>query len=119
MFISANKGDAYNLDKIFFSEWVDQFDGNQKISLSSYIKSQLASLEKYQNPDGGFMFRYDTKRAQTSSVRLTNYIVSSLAALRDIGFPVADKIPTNAINYLKNQFYANQKICVENKTSCQ
>jgi hypothetical protein len=84
LFLSAKKGDAYNFDKIFFSEWTDQFDGYQKIALPSYIKSQLASIEKYQNTDGGFMFRYDTTSPQQSSVWLTNYIITSLAALRDV-----------------------------------
>ena len=119
LFISAQKDAAYNLDKIFVSEWVDQFDGYKKVPLPTYIKSQLASVEKYQNTDGGFMFRYDTKVAQKSSVGLTNYIISSLAALRDIGFTITDKIPNNAITYLKDQLYANQKLCVQKKINCQ
>lgn len=118
LFVSAKKGDAYNLDKIFFSQRVDQFDGYKKIAVPAYIKSQLASLEKYQNTDGGFMFRYDTTIPQQSSVWLTNYIITSLSALRDIGFTVSDKITSKAIAYLKQQFYANQKHCVQEKSMC-
>lgn len=119
LFLSVKKGDAYDFDKIFYSEWTDQFDGYKKVALPGYIKSQLASLEKYQNTDGGFMYRYDTTLPQKSSIWLTIYIVSALAALRDAGFTVADKIPTNAINYLKERFYASQKYCVQNKINCE
>ena len=119
LFTSAKKGDAYNLDKIFFSQRVDQFDGYKKIAVPAYIKSQLASLEKYQNTDGGFMFRYDTTIPQKSSVWLTNYIITSLAALRDIGFTVSDKITSKAIAYLKKQFYADQKRCIQKKINCE
>jgi uncharacterized protein YfaS (alpha-2-macroglobulin family) len=118
LFVSAQQGDKYNFEKIFFSEWVDQFDGYKKIALPGYIKSQLASLEKYQNTDGGFMFRYDTTLPQKSSVWLTNYIISSLAALRDIGYTVPEKVSTTALEYLKIQFYADQKRCVQNKSTC-
>ncbi|MEI6673321.1 MAG: hypothetical protein WCL02_08710 [bacterium] len=68
LFLSVKKGDAYDFDKIFYSEWTDQFDGYKKVALPGYIKSQLASLEKYQNTDGGFMYRYDTTLPQKSSI---------------------------------------------------
>ena len=65
------------------------------------------------------MFRYDTTIAQTSSVWLTNYIIRSLAALRDVGFTVADTIPKNAMSYLQKTFYDQQKYCVQKKTNCE
>ncbi len=119
LFLAAKQGDAYDFDKIYFLERVDQFDGNKKISLPSYIKSQLASLSKNQNTDGGFVFRNDTTVPQQSSVWLTTYIISSLAALRDVGFTVPEKITTNAIAYLRNQFYDGQKFCVQKKVNCE
>lgn len=119
LFLAAKQGNAYDLEKIYFQEWVDQFDGYQQIALPNYIRSQLASLTKNQNTDGGFVFRNDTTLPQQSSVWLTTYIISSLAALRDVGFTVADKITANAMVYLKNQFYDKQKFCVQKKIHCE
>jgi hypothetical protein len=32
-------------------QWDDAFDGYKEISLNTYIKQQLSSLEKFQNTD--------------------------------------------------------------------
>lgn len=118
LFISASKSDLYNFDKIFIPQWIDQFDWYKDIPLSDYIKSQLVSVKKFQNNDGWFVFRHDTVFPQESSVRLTNYIVSSLAWLRDVGYVVDDTISKNAIAYLKKQFYDEQKRCIQTESSC-
>ncbi len=81
-------------------------------SLESVISEYLVDIRKFQNTDGGFVYFYDmdtTYRPNYSDFALTSYILSSGAAVNDIGL-VVEKAPyTQAIKYLKNRYYKNQR----------
>jgi len=111
LYTSANKWSDYNFNKIFIKQWSDWFDWYQDISLDNYIKQQLISMENFQNPDWWFVFRNDSAYKQQSSVRLTNYILSSMSNLRDLWYTIPKDIASLATKYLKTQFYKEQKNC--------
>lgn len=111
LYVSAGKWSDYDLSKLIIKQRSDSFDGYQNIALNKYIDQQLTSMEKFQNTDWWFVFRYDNIYPQQSSVWLTDYIISSLAKLRDLWFTIPKDIPTSAIKFLKAKFYKAQKNC--------
>lgn len=116
LYESAGKWSDYDLSKLTIKQRSDGFDGYQNMPLNKYIDQQLISMERFQNSDWWFVFRYDNMYPQTSSVWLTDYIISSLSKLRDLWFTIPKDIPTLAIKYLKTNFYKAQKDC-NNTTS--
>jgi uncharacterized protein YfaS (alpha-2-macroglobulin family) len=109
LYIATEQWSSYDFEKIMLKQREDSFDGYQEISLHTYIKQQLDSLEKFQNTDGWFTFRYDTVYDKQSSVWLTNYIVSSLSYLKKLDYKPSEKITDKAVKYLKAQRYSLHK----------
>jgi uncharacterized protein YfaS (alpha-2-macroglobulin family) len=104
-------GEEYNLKQSMIS----RDDGLPRPSIDQAIKDLLLSLHKYQNTDGGMLYREaNDNRYSHSDLNLSIQVLKNLSLLnsKQNGYAVESKMSDGLLRYLKAEFYRG------NPTNC-
>ena len=90
---------------------------NNTTSIAQALKDLLLSLHKYQNTDGGMVYREtNLNRYLRSDLQLSVQVLNNLALLRNNNYSVDTTVVNNLITYVKAEFYrGNPNYCPDCK----
>ena len=99
----------FDLKKKMIKYWDGEYEWYKEISVDETIKNFLVDIQKFQNSDWWFVYRYDVSRYPNySNFGLTNYVVQSLSEIKSLWYKVDENMYSKAVKYLKTRFYKNQ-----------